>query len=164
MIIEPDTGRKFPRFHCDHHANLEFISGSYDNCWIKNVSLTGMYSRWVFPQQAGEYCLVNLLQTEITTDVNFHASAKVVWKNDEGIGIEFTSMSMDHYMFLQTTLFNKVEDLFIIGQIFPENYPYKVTDELPISHEAMPSNRACWFFVNITSAHHNQISFNVWSV
>jgi len=78
-----------------------------------------------FQKHDGKHCLIDLYQTEKSADLNLsmRASAKVVRNNDKGIAIEFISMPYESYMFLQSTLPK------------PHNYPFKITDDLPISTE-----------------------------
>lgn len=131
MNVKQDTRRKYIRVHFDRHVNLEFISDSYDHCPIKNLSLAGMFIMGNFQQQEGTYCLVNLIQKGISTDLSLRASAKVVRKDDEGVAIEFTSMPFESYLILQITLLSENENNVIIEKLLTDECPFEVTDQLP---------------------------------
>ena len=129
--------RKFHRINLSERVDLEFIDDSYDCCQIKNLSLTGVFITGNFQKYDGKYCLVNFYQTEKSTNLklSLRASAKIVRKNDKGIAIEFVSMSLESYMFLQSTLIDDAEEPLVIRQELPENYPFKITNDLPLSPE-----------------------------
>ena len=128
MIVEPDKRRKFTRIHFDRLVNLGFTDNSYDHCRIQNLSISGMFAIGTFQQQIGENCHIDLVQKGISTNLTLRASAKVVWTNDEGVAVEFTSMTFDSYMFLQTTLLCEVENPLSIVCEFPDNCPFQITD------------------------------------
>ena len=136
MNIEPDKHRKFSRIHFDRLVKLDFSRERYYSK-VKNLSLTGVFITGNFQKYDGKYCLVNLYQTEKSTNLklSLRASAKVVRKNDKGIAIEFVSMSLESYMFLQSTLIDDAEAALVIRQELPENYPFKITNDLPLSPE-----------------------------
>lgn len=123
--------RKFTRIHFDRQVNLDFFTDSYDSCQIKDLSLTGMYVLGSFQHHVGEHCLLNLIQTGSSSGLSLLASAKVIRKDDEGIAIEFSSMSSDSYMFLQVILLYEAEDPLFVGVELPENCPFEILDKLP---------------------------------
>ena len=121
MFIKQDNKRKSTRIHLNRPVNLRFTSDGYDHCHTKDLSLTGMFATGNFQQQVGESCLVNLDQTENSTDFNLHASAKVVRNNNEGLAIKFTSIPFFSFMFLQITLLKESEYPFNLKQLLPIN-------------------------------------------
>ena len=127
MIVKSKK-RKFSRIHFDRHVKLDFSVGSFDDCRIKDLSLTGMFAIGIFKQNVGENCIVNLFQKGISSNLNLQASAKVARRNDEGIAIEFTSMSFDSYMFLQVTLLYEAEEPLSLGLELPDNCPFEISD------------------------------------
>lgn len=134
MNIEPDNHRKFSRIHFDRSVKLDFSHDRYYSK-IKNLSLTGLFITGNFQKHDGKYCLVNLYQAEKSTNLklSLQASAKIVRKNDKGIAVEFVSMSLESYMFLQSALIDTTEEPLAIRQELPENYPFKITNDLPLS-------------------------------
>ena len=133
MIIEPDFERSFVRVPSDHTVSLEFTSDSYA-CRMKNVSIAGMYASGAFQKHEGKYCIVNLVQTGMPTDIYLQACAKVVRKSDTGLALEFTSMPLGSYMFLQAILLADTDNYFTPRRQFPgESCPFEITDRLPIT-------------------------------
>ena len=133
QLIFGQKNRKFTRIHFDRQVRLDFASDSYDRCRIKDLSMAGMFVYGAFQEQIGEICQINLIQRGSSTTLTLQAAGKVVRKNDQGLAIEFVKMSFDSYMFLQTTLIYEVEDPLSIGHEFPENSPFQLTDQLPLS-------------------------------
>jgi len=129
MIVEPDKRRKFTRIHFDRLVNFVFTDNSYDHCRIQNLSISGMFAIGTFQQQIGENCHIDLVQKGISTNLTLRTSAKVVWTNDEGIAIEFTSMTFDSYMFLQVALLSEVEDPLPLVIELPEKCPFEIIDQ-----------------------------------
>ncbi len=136
MIIEPDTHRKFTRIRLNRHVNIEFVSDSYDYCRVKNLSLAGMFAVGDFHQQVGRSCNISLVPKNTDTVLNLEALAKVVRKNDEGIAVKFTSMPLDSYIYLQTTLISEAEGPLVNEQILAEDCPFEVTDDFSISSKS----------------------------
>ncbi len=122
MTVEPDTKRKFTRINFDRQVRLDFFHDIYYSK-VNNISLTGMFIIGNLQEHNGNNCLIDLYQTEKSVNLNLslRATAKVVRKDDKGIAIEFISMPYESYMFLQSALPK------------PNNYPFKTTDDLPIS-------------------------------
>ena len=122
------TKRKFSRINFERSVNLDFFTHEYNGCQIKDLSLTGMYITGTFPQQIGELCDVILVQQGISSHLELKASARVVRVDNEGIAIEFTSMTLESNMFLQVTLLYEAHDPLAIGLEFPEDFPFEIID------------------------------------
>ena len=90
--------RKFHRINFDGKVNLQFADGSYDCCQIKNLSLTGMFVEGDFQQHSVEDCHIKLFHKETSGDNSLKATGKVVWCNEEGLGMQFTQMTFEDYM------------------------------------------------------------------
>ena len=119
--------RKFHRINFDGQASLDFINGSYECCQIKNLSLTGMFVAGEFQRQHLENCRIVVFHKEKSGNNCLRASGKVVWCNDEGVGLEFTTMSFENYMLLLTTLVDKAEQPAVILREFPKNCPFEIS-------------------------------------
>ena len=122
-----DNRRNFHRINFAGKVNLQFIDNRYDGCQIKNLSLTGMFIKGNFQQQREINCLVRLFHKENSGNNSLRASGEVVWNNDEGVGLRFTSMTFENYMLLQTTLINKAEQPVAILRELPKNCPFEIT-------------------------------------
>jgi hypothetical protein len=120
--------RKFSRIQFERKVFLDFFTERHDHCRIKNLSLTGMCIAGSFRQNIGEYCLINLEQKGVTSDLSLRALGKVVRKDNSEIALEFTSMTFESYMYLQVTLLYEADEPMIIGLELPENCPFKLID------------------------------------
>ena len=89
-----------------------------------------MFVFGTFSQQEGNKCLIKYSQTSSTSHFYFKAAARVVRKNEEGIGIIFTSMPPNSYMLLETTLLYESKDPLSIGLQLPDNCPFEIIEEL----------------------------------
>ena len=121
--------RKFNRIKISDYVELNFLSGSYDSCQLKDVSLTGMFIKGNFKQNVGEKCLVKVFQKEDSSRLKLLAAANVVRKNDEGTAIKFTFMSFNNYTLLQTTLLYEAEEPLQIGLELPEECPFGISEQ-----------------------------------
>lgn len=133
MEIKPDSYRKFTRILFDRYVNLEFVRSCYKECQVKDLSISGMFVLGDFQELEDNYCIVNLVQTGVSTGLSLNALAKVARREKDGIAVEFSSMPFDSYMFLQVTLLNESEDPFINEKILSEECPFEVTEHLPTS-------------------------------
>lgn len=127
-LIADSKKRKFTRIHFDRQMDLDFSGNIFNNCQIKDLSLTGMFVLKSFEQDIGKHCLVNIAQLGTSSILYLQALAKVVRKCDEGIAIEFVSMQFDSYMFLQVTLLYEAEEPLAVGLELPENCPFEITE------------------------------------
>jgi len=121
--------RNFTRIKFERQVNLDFQDESFDSCMIKDLNLTGMFVFGTFTQQVNTTCLIILDQKGESSDLTLSATAKVVRTTEEGIAIEFKSMTFESYMFLQATLLYEAGDPISIGLEFPENCPFEVIEE-----------------------------------
>ena len=126
MKVVNNNKRNFSRIHFDQQVNLDFFNERYDCCQIQDLNLTGMFIQGSFPQYIGMHCLVNLVQDGKTTALRLEAAGKIVRKNNEGLGIEFTAMTFECYMFLQAILLYEADEPLDIGLELPENCPYSI--------------------------------------
>jgi hypothetical protein len=129
-LMTVENKRRFSRIDFSQQANIKFRGTNYENCMIKDLSLTGMFVFGQFPQEADDKCLIKYSQTSATSHFYFKAAARVVRKNDEGIGIVFTSMPPNSYMLLETTLLYESQDPLSIGLQLPDNCPFEIIEEL----------------------------------
>ena len=132
-LIVDQKKRKFTRIFFDRLVDLNFFGDRFNHCLIKDLSLTGMFILHPIEQNIGEYCLVRLTQTSRYSGLSLHALAKVVRKNKQGIAIEFVSMSLDSYIFLQLSLLCEAEETLTVGLELPDNCPFEIVEKLPIS-------------------------------
>ena len=121
--------RKFHRINFDEDVFMDFADNTSDCCRIKNISLGGMFISGHSPRKETETCQIRFYYNAKLKEPRLRASAKVVWRNEEGVGIKFTAMSYDNYMSLLTTLLNKAEQPSIILREFPKACPFEITSD-----------------------------------
>ena len=128
-IMSGQKKRKFDRIRFDRHVKLDFDSKGYDNCRIKNISLTGMFVSGAFQQKVDEHCLVTFFQKGTSSDLRFTAVSNVVWISDKGVALNFTTMSNDSYMFLRLTLINEAKEPSLMLLELPEECPFEIDEQ-----------------------------------
>ena len=122
-----ENRRKHHRINFEGMVDLQFDDYSYDCRQVKNLSLTGMFVKGNFHHQKMKDCQVKIFQKDKEGDNCLKACGRIVWGSDEGIGLEFTSMTFENYMLLMTTLRNEAEHPEDILRNFPEKFPFKVS-------------------------------------
>lgn len=122
--------RKFCRIDLTQEAGIKFPGNDYEPCFIQDLSLTGMFVLGNFSSHVGEKCLIKYSQKTASSHLYFKAAAKVVWSGDKGIGIIFTSMPLNSYMLLETTLLYESRNPVSVGLQLPESCPFKIIEKL----------------------------------
>lgn len=117
--------RKFHRISFDGKANVEIGDEVYECCQVKNLSLSGMYVAGNIKYKQGENCLISFVRDGNPQKVYLQASGKIIWGNDKGFGLQFTSMNADHYQVLVTVLINNAEMPATILSQIPQKSPYE---------------------------------------
>lgn len=128
MNMEFENQRKFHRIDFDGQANLKFIDGFSNCCQVKNLSLTGMYVTGNFLEYQQRNCVIKIFHREKSGNNSLQVYGEIVWSNDAGAGVRFTSMALEHYILLQTTLITNAEEPATILREFPHSYPFEVLD------------------------------------
>lgn len=120
--------RKFHRIEFDGKVRLDFRGASYDECQGINLSLTSIFIKGVFEQQPYEDCFIKFFREETIGEKGLKAFARVVRKDEEGIALEFVSMTFDTYAFLITNLIHGAEEPLVIREEMPSRCPFNITD------------------------------------
>lgn len=103
------------------------MKGSYECCQIQNLSLTGLFVTGTFLRQNKKHCFLRIFHNDKTENNSILATAKVVWSNNEGVGLEFTNMTLENYELLQETLSKNTEQPENILREIPHIYPFEIT-------------------------------------
>ena len=119
--------RKFHRINYDGQVNLEFCGEKYDHRQIKNLCLTGIFVNGNFSQQHNENCLVKFIDERERREIQLRTEAEVVWTNDVGVALKFTSMTFTSYKLLQKTLLVEAEEPLALLKEFPIISPFEIT-------------------------------------
>ena len=122
--------RRFVRIHFERHVQLDFSTEFYDNCQIKNLSFGGMFVHGKFPHKVDDQCYINLAQTSKTTSLTLKALSKVVRQDNEGIALDFISMSFESLLSLEMILlYQEREKGSGIDIQLPENIPFEICED-----------------------------------
>ena len=122
--------RRYVRIPIKRHVQLFFSSEDYDDCKVRNISLGGMFIDGNFPHKADDECTISLTQTAKSTYLIFQAQAKIIRRDDQGIALEFTSMSFKSLLSLEMILLYEPRDDSEENEIvLPEDLPFDVIDE-----------------------------------
>ena len=124
-----ENRRKFHRINFDGLVNLDFMGDRHEHCQIKNLSLTGMFVTGNFPRPQPGSCLINISNSRKSKKIHLRASGKVVWSTVDGIGLNFTSMTLDSYMSLHATLIDEAEFPLVLLSEFPKICPFEITSD-----------------------------------
>jgi len=120
--------RRFHRIPIDGEVDLEFSGDIYNKCQIRNMSLGGMFVAGCCPDKMTEDCLVNFFRTARSDGTRFQAAAKVVWASEEGVGLQFLSMTQESYLLLRTTLINNAEQPSVIMHEIAKARPFVIAN------------------------------------
>lgn len=138
MVLLPCKGgemaeqekRRHVRIKIERQVKLEFLTEVYDKCQVNDISLGGMFVIGEFPKDIDDKCYVNITQTSQDTCLKLQALARVVRQSDEGIAIEFTSMSFESLLSLEMILlFQEREKSSSIEMKLPESLPFEIRQE-----------------------------------
>ena len=122
--------RRFVRIHFERQVQLDFFTEFYDNCQIMNLSFGGMFVNGNFPHTVDDQCYINLAQTSKTTSLTLKALAKVTRRDDEGIALEFVSMSFESLLSLEMVILYQEREKSADSDIqLPENIPFKICED-----------------------------------
>lgn len=128
-MVEHDKRRYF-RLHFKRKVQLEFSSDFYDKCQVQNISLGGMFVKGNFSHKVDDQCSVTIVHKSKTTYLTFRAKAKIVRRTDEGIALQFISMSFESLVLLELILLYEPRDdsAGTEGKL-PTDLPFTVSEE-----------------------------------
>ncbi|XOF32670.1 MAG: PilZ domain-containing protein [Candidatus Electrothrix sp. YB6] len=95
--------RQFTRIPFRRPVTLDFGKKKYE-CSVKNFSLSGMYVLGKVEQQEGDMCEIRLSISETNPVVTIKAVCTVARKDRGGLGLKFTSMEPQSFLFLQEVI------------------------------------------------------------
>lgn len=122
--------RRFVRIHFERQVQLDFFTEFYDNCKIKDLSFGGIFIHGNFPHKVDDQCYINLTQTSKTTSLKLKALSKVVRQSDEGIALNFISMSFESLLSLEMILLYQEREKSTDTDIqLPENIPFTICED-----------------------------------
>lgn len=127
MSTSCDNQSKFQSVKFNGLVNLQFRKGSYEGFRVRNLSLGGIFVEGKLQQHQMEDCLIRLFHKEPTGNNSIKATGKIVRSTEEGVELQFTSMTFENYTLLQTTLIKNAPQPAAILREIPKASPFQVT-------------------------------------
>ena len=108
--------RHHERIHFERRVQIDFFTEVYDQCQVKNISLSGIFVTGKF--------------THNVEDLKLEALAKVVRQEDEGIALHFTSMSFESLLSLEMILLYQLREKTADTEMkLPKDLPFEINEE-----------------------------------
>ncbi|MCW5203488.1 PilZ domain-containing protein [Desulfobulbus sp. US2] len=127
--MEEKNRRRFSRVNILWAVRLDFGTVEYKQ-FVNNVSLGGLYIEGDFQQVLGDVCIISLKQSGLFSEEAVHAVGTITRISKHGVAVEFISMKLDSFFFLQATLFSKAVDPALLGREFISNNIFDLEDDL----------------------------------
>lgn len=122
--------RRYERIHFERQVQIDFFTELYNQCQIKNISLSGMFVAGKFPHNVEDMCYVNLVQKGENVYLRLEALAKVVRQEHDGIALHFTSMSFESLLSLEMILLYQARERTAdTGIKLPKKLPFEINEE-----------------------------------
>ena len=104
--------RHFIRVNIEQKAVLDVGATRYDHA-VSDLSLGGIFLKGASTLQPGDRCLIRLKQLPGKAEITAHGTVVRVSKN--GMALQFTSMTIDSLLVLQTMLVAETSDALVLG-------------------------------------------------
>ena len=121
-IIPSPEKRRHTRVVFTHSVKLfvkEKFQGQYP---ARNLSQGGLFIEGDINIPVGEDCRLELHETGLHSSLILTFSGKVLRREKEGLGVIFTSMEDDSFMFLQTMVLYSCDDPVGVAERFLEGF------------------------------------------
>ena len=127
--MERKDRRGFSRVHLQWSARLDFGIREYKR-FVHDVSLSGLYVEGNFRQSVGDLCVINLKQSCLFVEDAVHAVGSIARISERGVAVEFLSMKLDSFFFLQAMLFSKAVNPGPLGKEFISSTIFELENDL----------------------------------
>jgi hypothetical protein len=127
--MEGKNKRRFSRVNSLWAARLDFGVVEYKR-FVNNISLGGLYVEGDFRQVIGDICIISLKKAGLFSEKSVQAIGSITRISEHGVAVEFLSMKLDSFFFLQTTLLCKAVDPALLGKEFISNNIFELEDDL----------------------------------
>jgi hypothetical protein len=122
--------RQYERIDFERQAKIDFFTEVYDHCQVQNISLSGMFVAGKFTPNVDSKCYVKFVQKGKNVYLILEALAKVVRQQDEGIALEFISMSFESLLSLEMILlYQERKESAGAEMKIPDKLPFEVNDD-----------------------------------
>ncbi|WP_339136848.1 MAG: PilZ domain-containing protein [Candidatus Electrothrix sp. GW3-4] len=127
--MEEQNRRRFSRVHLQWAVRLDFGVVEYKR-FVHNVSLSGLYIEGDFRQMLGDVCIISLKQSGLFSGEFVQAVGTIARISEHGVAVEFLSMKLDSFFFLQATLFCKAVNPSRLGREFITHNIFELEGDL----------------------------------
>jgi len=127
--MEKKDRRRFSRVNIQWAVQLDFGTVLYKR-FVDNVSLGGVYIKGDFQQVIGDVCTITLKQSGVFVKEVVRAVGSITRISEQGMAVEFLSMKLDSFFFLQTSLFYKSSDPVLLGKEFIKSNIFEIEGDL----------------------------------
>ena len=122
--------RRHQRIYFERQVQIDFFTEVNNQCEVKNISLSGMFVTGKFSDNVEDQCNVSLIQKGNNIYLILEALAKVVRQEDEGIALEFTSMSFESLLSLEIILLYQEREKSADTEMrLPKELPFAINEE-----------------------------------
>ncbi|MDW7773562.1 MAG: PilZ domain-containing protein [Desulfobulbaceae bacterium] len=122
--------RHYERIHFERQVQVDFFTEMYNQCQVRNISLSGIFVIGKFSHNAEEQCYVNFVQKGKNVYLTLEALAKVVRREEEGIALQFTAMSFESLLSLEMILLYQAREESADAEMkLPEELPFEINEE-----------------------------------
>lgn len=131
VVMDERDRRRFSRINMQWAVRLDFGLTEYKR-FVDNVSLSGLYIEGEFQQLIGDICAISLKQSSLFEDDAVQAVGYIARITDHGMAVEFFSMKLDSFFFLQTALYSKAVNPAMLGKEFLSNNIFELEKDLVV--------------------------------
>jgi hypothetical protein len=118
-----DENRKFHRVVFTRTVTIAIGDRQFKQLRAKNLSLGGLFIEGVLDGvRVGDDCHLTLTESGRRSTLLLQFEGKITRVEDKGVGVEFTAMEDDSYMFLQTMLLYSSDDPLGVVADFLEDF------------------------------------------
>lgn len=132
-MVNQDKRASF-RINLKRQVQLAFSSKVYDNCKMDNIALGGIFVTGTFSHKVAEPCLVTIHQESNAGSLSVTAQAQITHKTEQGIGLQFLSMSFEDMVSLELMLlYEPCKMPHGSERQLPTDLPFAISDDEPDS-------------------------------
>ena len=121
LILSPER-RKHPRVYFNRSVRLSAGEHTHGRFPTRDLSQGGMFIEGAFELSVGDSCQFVFHETGQRATLLFPFSGRILRRDTDGIGIEFTSMKEESFMFLQTMVLYSSDDPVDVALDFMEDF------------------------------------------
>lgn len=129
LVFSPEKRRHF-RVVFTRSVKLYFQGTLRGQFPARNLSIGGMFLDGITDIPVGESCRLELYETGQRSSLILKFNGVVVRREAGGIGVKFSSMEEDSFMFLQTMVLYSSDDPIGVAEHFLEGFAPNITSKI----------------------------------